>query len=395
MEQSIPKDFNVYKTPGPPVRKLGLLGCVAAPVLLAGLTLAVVFLVIPALKTGDLRGDFLNAAAVPGPGGTPLLWILTDGSLHYIRRVETPGRMEIGRRCVSCKTWLYVYDPLRKKILSRFRTDYEAIIVSSWMVPAGGKVWVVTGPYDKNDPRLYVYGAEPAALLGDTGVIIGRHPELSSGLIGVRMEKNPPRLVLDTRDGRTGLVLSLEEEKLYASEADFRTAAAAREAGTATMFALGLEGSGPRKRLFRLTGPAGVLLEKDLELHLQSPAGIPSSFGISVEPAAPERVFIEGEIFQQDADGCLIVHQDAAGKSAGRLLTRVGRDGAVVWSAGPEALFKELRVDTDRNPLSALFFIRNDLDVSRSGDVILLQLKGVGAAAFDLAAGRKLWEVRP
>jgi hypothetical protein len=395
MEQSIPKDFNVHRAPGPPARKLGLLGCIAAPVLLAGLALAVVFLLIPALRTGGLRGEFLNAAAVPGPGGTPLLWILTDGSLHYIRRVETPGRTEIGRRCISCKTWLYVYDPLRKEILSRFRTDYETIIVSSWMVPAGGKIWVVTGPYDKNDPRLYVYGAEPAALLGGTGVIVGRHPELSSGLTGVRMEKNPARLVLDTRDGRTGLVLSLEEEKLYESEADFRTAAAPRGAGTATMFALGLEGSGPRKRLFRLTGPAGALLAKDFELRLSSPAGIPPSYGISVEPAAPGRVFIEGEIFQQDADGCLIVHQDAAGKSAGRLLTRVGRDGSIAWTAGQDILFREMRVDTDRNPLSSHFFIRNDLDVSRSGDVILLQLRGVGAAGFDLATGRKLWEVKP
>ena len=394
MKEQDPATFNVYRTPGRARRKLGLIGCIAAPILLVSVTLAAIFVIVPALRPNALRGDFLSAVAVPGPGGGSLLWILSNGSIHYIKRVETPGRLSIARRCVSCKTWLYVYDPVRKKILSRFRTDYQALIISSWMVLANGKIWVVTGPYDKNEPRLFIYNPEPAALLRETADIIKDHPELNSGLIGVRMEKDPARLILDTRDGRTGLVLSLGDEQLFPGAAEFKAAFAPESDETTTMFALGQDGSGPRYLLYRLTGPKNILLERNYEhflRNLKTPAIWPN---VAAEPAAPGRVFIEGVIFHQDADSCLILHQDAAGKTADRLLTCLDRNGREKWTAPREALFKEMRVDTDEVPLSAIFFMKDDIGVSRSGDLILLQLKGIGAIGFDFQTGKKLWEVK-
>jgi hypothetical protein len=365
-----------------------------------GLLAGIVYLIRPGflgpiLYPNALRGDFLNAAAVPGPEGHHLLWILADGSFHYIMRVETPGRVSVGRKCRFCKTWTFVYDPEAKKVLARFKTDYRSIIIQSWMAHVNGRIWIATDAYDKNEPRVFVYSTDPAAPFRETEDLIKRYPDLGSGLIKVRMAKDPDRLILDTKDGRVGLVLTLAEERLYADESELRKATAADEEQV-TIFALGQPESGPRRELFKVTGEAGKVKSGSLEYLLRSPNAHALSHRVAaVEPAARGCVYIEGLIVYQDADGCLILHQDAAGKLAGRRLTRIGADGTEKWTAGPAELFKEMAVDVDKNPLSQITFLKNELDVSRSGSLVLLQLKGVGLSGFDWATGRKLWEIRP
>jgi hypothetical protein len=44
--------------------------------------------------------------------------------------------------------------------------------------------------------------------------------------------------------------------------------------------------------------------------------------------------------------------------------------------------------------MSAITFMKNDLDVSRSGSLVLFQKSGVGIVGFDFATGKKSWEVR-
>ena len=361
---------------------------------LAVAILAGVHFLLPAFSSKGLPGKFMNAVAVPGPRGSHRLWVLSDGSFHYISRRESPGRISVARKCKFCKTWTSVYDPGQKTVLVKFKTDYKTIIIHSWMAYAGGKVWIATDAYEDNEPRIFVYRTEAPGLIQETADIITAHPELTSGLIKLRMERDPARLVLDTRDGRVGLVLVLGEEKVYESESERRKATAAADEERTTIFALGREGSGPRRILFQVTGPRGRLKESSLELELNSPQTLLASSRATAERVAPDRFFIEGLIVSQDAEGCLILHQDAAGRTANRLLTCFDAGGSEKWTAGPAELFKEMNVDLDQDPLSAIFFLKDNLDVSRSGSLVLLQLKGVGLIGFDFETGRKLWEIR-
>lgn len=358
--------------------------------------LAGIRLLRPALsaKAKGLAGNFLNAVAVPGPEGKTRLWILSDGSFNYILRKESPGHFSMARKCKSCKTWTYVYDPSAKTVLAKFKTDYKTIVLKTWMTRIGGNVWVATGPYEQNEPRIFVYNADPPALVRQTSEIVGKYPELSAGLINLRIEKNPDRIYLDTRDGRVGLVLTLSDEKLYASESEFRKAMPAKNEEQITAFALGQEDSGPRKKLYKVTGPRGRVMDSSLEIFLSNPDMLWTSAKVKAEPAIQDRVYIEGMIFYQDADCCLILHQDAAGQTANRLLTCIDASGKEKWTAGQDALFKEMKVNIDKKPLSAIFFIKNEIDISRLESFILLQLRGAGVISFDLATGKKVWEVR-
>lgn len=387
--------------PAPPDREgtpkivVGLLIAAGAFVLLTIIALVGLHFVRPSSSAKGMTGSFLHAAAVPGPGGDYRLWILTDGSLKYIQRTESPGRISIARKCKFCKTWLYVYDPQSRTVLTKFKTGYKALILYTWMASLGGKVWVATGPYEQNEPNIFVYGAEPAGLIAQTSDIIARHPELASGLIDLRMEKNPERLILDTRDGRKGLVLMLRDEKLYPDETEFQKSLALDEEGQVTVFALGRDkDGGPRKRLFKVTGPQGRVKDSSLEYMLRDPKSLLSMSRVTCEPAAPGRVYIEGVIFYQDAECCLILHQDAAGQAADRLLTCVNGEGKEKWTTAPADLFKEMKVDINKNPTSAIFFMKNEIESSRTGDLVMLQLKGVGIIGFDFETGRKLWEIK-
>ena len=348
----------------------------------------------PGLLSRGMSGHFLNAVAVPGPDGGVRLWILSDGSFNYILRKETPGSISVARKCRFCKTWTYIYSPETKSLLAKFKTEYKTIILQSWMAYANGKIWVATNAYNENEPRIYAYSPEPPGRIEETPAIISRYPELASGLIKLRLVKDPDRLILDTKDGRVGLVLALGDEKIYASEADYQKATARDDEEQVTLFALAKEDSGPRKVLLRVTGPRGRVKESRLQLPIFNLKTLPPSERVTAEPAAPGRVYIEGVIIYQDADGCLVLHQDAAGQEANRLLTCIDARGNEKWTAGPAELFKEMIVDLDKNPLTNIFFMRADLDASRSGNLVLFQMRGIGVIGFDLATGQKLWEIR-
>jgi len=362
--------------------------------LLAVAILAGIHFLRPVLTSKGLAGKFMNAVAVPNPDGGYRLWILSDGSFQYISRVESPGRISIARKCKFCKTWTSVYDPVTKTVLAKFKTDYTSVIIQSWMAYENGKIWIATDAYEDNEPQIFVYGAEQVGLVRETADLVRTYPELGSGLIKVRMEKDPDRFILDTKDGRVGLVLVLGDEKIYESESELKKARAPGDEEQATIYALSQEGGGPRKILFKVTGPRGKVKDSSLEFLLANPQSLMSWSNATAERVAPGSVFIEGVIFHQDPDGCLVLHQDAAGKAANRLLTCLDANGNQKWTAGPTELFQEMKVDLDKDPLSNIVFVKGNLDVSRSGSLVLLQLKGVGLIGFDFTTGQKLWEIR-
>ena len=388
-EGSQTHDARNKRTPG--------FGCCGIAGLLVILIIAVAAsrLLWPPLWGKVVTGKFRNAVAVRGSDGDPLLWILADGSFRYVKRTQRPGLISVESKCAFCKTWTYVYDPFRRTVRAKFRTDFEAVVLRTWMVYVKGKVWVVVAPYKENPATILVYNADPPRLIQETSELVAKYPELSSGVIDLRLENDPPRIVLNTRDGRSGLILALGDEKLYASDVAYRKTLPEADRQQMTVLALGRVDNGPRRRLYRVTGPRNRITESSLEFALMNPSTLMGANKVTVEAVSPERDYIEGVLFLQDVDGGLILHQDAAGKKANRLLTRVGGDGKERWTTTPADFFKELGVDTDRDAMSAIFFMKSHLSVSRTGNLVLLQLEDVGVIGFDFETGRKLWEIRP
>jgi hypothetical protein len=368
---------------------LGLCGIVVLVVLL-GIVAATARLLWPVFFGKGMRGELKNAVAVPGPGGETRLWILTDGSFNYTQTTQSPRGRSSERKCKLCKTWLYVYDPVGKTVLARFRTDVKAVVNRTWLAYANGKIWVVTDLY-KGEPQIQVYGTDPPRLVQETQDLLARHPELSSGVIALRPAKGPDRILMDTRDGATGLVLSLSDEKLYASQAEYDKTRAVAEDERVTTLILARPGSGPRRTLFKVTAPRSSVMNGALEFTLGANPSAVASRGVT---ATARRYYLEGRILHQDADGCLILHQDVAGDKANRLLTRVDSDGKDKWTTPPDQLFEELRLDTERDPFSSITFVEDRIDVSRLGDLVLLEYREVGVIGFDFETGRRLWEIR-
>lgn len=76
------------------------------------------------------------------------------------------------------------------------------------------------------------------------------------------------------------------------------------------------------------------------------------------------------------------------------MFTCIDSTGNEKWTAGQDALFKKMKLDTDKDAFSTIFFIKQKIEISRVGNVVMLQLRGVGLIGFDFATGKKLWEIR-
>ncbi len=374
--------------------KWGCFGFIGAIILLLIIVLAGIFFVYPALTPNKLKGDLMNVVLVPGKDGSNKLWILTDGSFHYIQETSSPGYHSVGNKCLFCKTWTYVYDPVDKKILNKIKTEYNSIITQSWIAYGSGKVWIVTGAYDENEPRIFAYDAETAQLVMDTKAFENKYPELKAGITDVRMEKNPDKIIMKTKDGREGIVFTISDEKLYPDEAALRNFLESDKDKQVTVFAMGDEqASGPRKKLYSITGPKETLGSgrEVSSSYLKDPHTLMFFDKATAEMLTPSRTYIEGLILYQDAECCVILHQDAAGKKANRMLTCVGIDGKEKWTASQDELFKEMKVDEDKDAFSSIFFMKDKMSASRSGNLVVFQLKGAGVIGFDYQTGKKLW----
>jgi hypothetical protein len=375
--------------------KWGCFGFAGALILLVVIVLAGIFFVYPALTPNSLRGDLMNVVVVPEKDGSSRLWILTDGSFHYVSETKSPGKYSIASKCLFCKTWTYVYDPAHKQILNKFKTEYSSVITQSWIAYGDGKVWVATGAYDENEPRVFAYDAETAKLVMQTKDFENKYPILKSGITDVRIDRNPDRIIIKTKDGHEGVVITLNDEKLYESEAELRNVLKEDKDKVVTVFALGDEGSsGPRKKLYKVTGPKGKIQNRSISSsYLKNPETLMFFDKATAEMLTPNRVYIEPEIFYQDDECCLIIHQDAAGKEANRMLTCAGIDGREKWTAEQDELFDGMKVDENDDPFSTMFFMKSKMGAERSGNLVVLQLKGEGVMGFDYQTGKKLWEL--
>ncbi len=354
------------------------------------------YFVYPALTPNSIRGNFLDMAIVPQKDGSQDLWILTDGSFRFVQTTKSPGSYSTGVKCYFCKTWTYVYDPAAQKILKKIKTEQQDVITTMNIFYNSGKVYVVTGGYHENEPKIEIYDAISSEMLMDTKQFAAKYPVLSGGISEIRYDEKQGIIDFETKDGRKQITYSIEKEKMYDNFADF-----SKEKGNSqriiSIIALSPEqGSGnSRKKLFRLTGKEGNIIMKrsSVESFPISQGAITPYDSITADPLG-DRVYLEGIIYHEDKDCAIFIHLDQLGKKSNRMMTCVDtKTGKEKWTAQQDDMFKKMKIDENSDSFSSLFFTKDKIKVRRSGNLVILEMKGEGLIGFDYETGKQLWKL--
>ena len=375
--------------------KFGCFGIVGGIVVLLIIGIIAYNFALPALMPNSLSGSFLDMVIVPGKDGKEKMWILTDGSFNFIQTTKSPGRTSTGRECYFCKTWTYVVDPLDQKVLKKTKTPYEDIITQIDLVYKGGKVWMLTREYGENEPRIETYDPETGEKDMDTRKFISEFPDLSSGLTEVHYAKDDDALRLKTKDGRERMY-SFEDGKLYKDFSDLNKTRR-KDSTITTIPVLGSEenSSSPRKILMTATGPKASLDDNKsrFERFDGTDSYLEEHLKIKVQPLA-DKIYLEGILYYADKDCAIIIHLDKLGKVSDRIMTCVDlKTGKEMWTIKQEEMFDEMKIDEEDDTFSSLFFTKDKIDVKRSGNLVVLQLKGEGIMGYDFKTGNKLFEM--
>ncbi|MCE1164378.1 MAG: hypothetical protein LWX07_03125 [Bacteroidetes bacterium] len=323
------------------------------------------------------EGTITNAVIIPGKDGQQKLWLQSwelDGTEY---RLNT-----------------YIYDPFEKEMQGYTGVTSPNYPPSYSMLYANDEIWKVNSESGPNKAGIYTYDPVTGSEKLSTESFCAKFPELNGGITRLYYFPNPPRLNLESADGRKPVYDILGGE-LYAGDTEFRNSFKDKK-NTITVFALGVENSGEsaRKRLFLVTGPESSLWSRSVEeYYFTSSSTLKFMLNSEAKVTAKGKVFLEGVMLYQDDDACFILHQDKTGTSAERLLSCVDRSGTVLWTkATGDGLSKRLRA-TDDNSLSSMFFIKNAVQLSRSGNLVLFNYEKSGFTGFDFSTGKVLFGV--
>lgn len=348
-----------------------------------------------ALTPDTIRGELLDAALVTLQDGSQRLWILCDDSFNYTQSTSSGGGQSMSSECLSCTTVIYVYDPASKKVVKRIEQERDDIAIHVNIIHHSGRMWIIQGGFGDDVPRIEVYDAATAELVTDTAAFVAQHPLLKAGLVTVMYDKDDDLLTLKTKDGREGLLFDMDNDRFY----DDHTALALERrkmTGAASLCVLAPENhSGPRRRLYGITGPARSLAGNmsSLDMWADNPNMLRMGYG-ATSRSLNETIYLEGIIYHQDKESVIIIHLDQVGKQANRILSCVDLEsGKGKWTVGKETLFDEMRIDEEDDSFSGLFFTRDHIKVLRSGDLVTVSMKGVGIMGFDFATGKQRWRI--
>lgn len=377
-------------------RSRGFKGCLLYLMLIIVLLIVLAaggfYLYTSVLFPNKIKGDLLDVTYVPGKDNeSGKLWIQTDGSFSYIQETKSPGKYSVGREGIFCKTWTYIYDPVKQEVIKKLKTDYDELPPKPDMFTKDGNVWIVSREQFDYEPIINVYNAETMEVIMDTKAFTNKFEELNSGIINLSYtEEEPAHFSIKTRDGQS-FVYSLDQDKLYANFSELRDKVVASGSENVTIFALADKSSGPRKILYKVTGPAKELKTNSLsESYLDDANTLKFFTGAAATKLTPNKVYLEGLILYQDKESVVILHQDQVGKNASRLLTCVDASGNVKWSKNQDELFPELAV-TDEDAFSVIFFMKDKIKATREGNLLLFKFEPKGIIGFDFESGKKLW----
>ncbi len=373
----------------------GCFGIIGAVVLLVVIGVIGYYFAVPAIMPNHISGTFLDAVIVPGKDGKQNLWLLTDGSFNFIMEKSSPGSHSVGRECYFCKTYTYILDTKSRDVLKKTKTPYEDIITQINMLYLNGKVWEFTMDYGENEPKIEAFDSETGEKVMDTKQFIAKYPQLSSGLSKSYFDKKDNTVRLETKDGKQGLIYDIENEKIYPEYKDYRQAML-KDSVQSTFAVLSPENSSSqaRKNLYLVSGPKAKLIDNmsSLDSYVKDNDNL-KYYGLEARSLG-EKVYLEGIIYHQDKDCAIIIYLDQLGKKANRLMTCIDlKTGKEKWTLGKDELFKKMRIDEEDDTFSSLFFTKDNIEVKRSGELVILQLKGYGIMAIDYSTGKKLWDL--
>jgi len=382
-----------YKKKSRKFKSWGCLAFILVPILLIVLIIIGIFFIYPNLTPDSLKGDLVDMTYVADKSGKGKLWVVSDGSFYYVSSYETPGHKEWGSKCLFCKLYTYIYDPVENKVIMKIQTDYDGLPPKPKLFYVDGNVWKINRDQFENEPAIHKYNAETGEEIMNTKGFIRRFPRLSSGIIELSINENPLALDITTSDGR-GFFYSIDYDTLFADRRDMNEFFKNTDTEINTVFMLAEESGTPRKILYKIKGPASVTNDEHiLNRQLDDPDYLKRHYNSVSTLLTPDRVFIEGIILCSTDEAAVILHQNRVGKKADRLLTCINADGEVHWTIPPSELFEELKIDEEEDPFSKIFFMKDNISGSISGNIMIFKLTPVGIIGFDFQTGKKLWTV--
>jgi len=198
---------------------------------------------------------------------------------------------------------------------------------------------------------------------------------------------------MKTKDGQSDIVYSFDRDKLYKNSADFRKDSEQSNEVISIPVISGESGSAPRKKLYKVTGPSGQIYANmsTLSNYLTNSTTLSFMTGATAQPLG-DKIYLEGIMYYFDQDCGIIVYLDQLGKKSNRIMTCVDvKTGSEKWTVQPDDMFSKMKIDENKDSFSSLFFTKDKIKVRRSGNVVVLELKGQGLIGFDYTTGKKLW----
>lgn len=385
--------------PGNPAEPKSKTGCLAKLMFIVGLVilaLAGIFYLYPLATPDKIRGDIIDCALVAQKDGSNRLWILTDGSFTYISTTKSPGHYSSGRKCKSCKAWLYEYDPVGGKVIRRIKIPYRDIIIRTSLFYKGDKIWHVADAYHLDDPKIQKFDVHTGAMIEDTAGFISRHPLLAAGIAKAWYDEKRDLIMLDTKDGRTGMIYPLEKQKLYPSYSLYYDEQRKDLSDKEKFLLCAQDGQDTRKMLYRVKAAKRELIWNESRLQHncdQMERKIPHGSGTIETRQMADTVFLRGIIYHQDQDGAILIHLNQIDKKADRIMTCIGRNGKTKWTVPQSKMFPKMQIDEDKGYYSTFGGTENRIKVIRSGNLVVLMLEGVGIMGFDYTNGRNLFTI--
>lgn len=329
-------------------------------------------------KTGkkSFEGTFMDALIIPGDDAKEKLWV-------YTNKYDSPGYI----------LYSYIYDPYGNKILKEYTTLHDNYPPQTKLFFINNEVWKVNTGSTGTEPGIFIYDPVSGKEKKNTAAFVSEYSELSEGISQMYIYDSPPRLNIETKDGRKP-VFDMTEMKLFGNLTEYNNSFR-KDKSTITIFALGIEKSGEdaRKTLYLVTGPKENLKDKNVSEHyFSNPSTLKFITKSEAKPLIKNKVFLEGVLLYQDEECCFVFHQTQAGSNAERLLSCIDKEGDILWTASTdEDLFDKLKA-TDKNAVTGMFFIKHSVHVSRSGNLILFNYDRVGFTGFNFKTGEVLFK---
>ncbi|MFZ4591634.1 MAG: hypothetical protein ACOYN6_11595 [Ignavibacteria bacterium] len=369
------------------------IGCfsVLIPLVIIGLILLYFLfnnLIIPLFSPNAISGNFMDYTYIPETGK---LWIITDGSFHYTSKTTTGGSYSIKSKGLFCKTWTYVFDPLKNAVDNKIKTEYDDLPPTYKLFYNDGKIWKVCSQNSGYDAEVYVYDAKTQAELYNTAGFTAKYKLLNSGLSNLRMEFNPLSIQFDTKDGRNPVYL-IDADTIFVSQSDANKYSNSKVESYSD-FAVGNDEQGnSRFKVYYITGPESKV-KSSMSMFSYSPNTMTYKSEINATDLLPDKIFIEAVKLFSNSECCIIFHQDQAGDNSNRLLSCVNSDGSLFWTKKQSELFDDLEGRKDKS-FSSMFFIKGNVSAQKSGDIVIFKYKDGGLIGFDYKTGKEMWRIK-